>query len=580
MLKSTDGGETWQVLDEAVGLDGLYVGSLFMHPENPDILLAGAGHDYWSHAYDQGGKTFTPAGVWLTENGGESWEKVLTNSHLISSVEICENNPNVAYAAGVMNFYRSEVGGALWKNIKPAGDRTWGPPGIVTGFPIDLQCDPRDPMRVFVNNYGGGNFLTEDGGETWVSVSQGYTGAMMRKITVASDNPALVYAGGRSGLFRSDDGGVTWQGLAYPPANKTEINALAVSPTDPDLVLKAPWDIWDITRSTDGGFSWEIISIRGQPLPRQVLDLEFAPSDTQIVYATFGLVDCLSNFQICDHNSDSIYRSKDSGENWDRITDEQLDGLHLATIAVHPTNPGIVYVGSMGKGVFKSEDQGGNWQYMGLDGSRVLALAINPHDPDYLMAGTPSGVFRSENGGQNWVLSNNGLDPNAAVRSIVFDPIKPTRVWLSEIFSGVFLSIDGGRTWKQVNLGLTNRAVNDLAISRDGKTLYAATEGGGVYRLSTMSQVDFDALAPTPTPTPTNTPEPEPTKTSTSPEPTTKPTKIQKEEAVNEVEPTPDQPGSSFPCLGAAILPLVLSATVTFTRHKKPGRKDDFNLTF
>jgi len=568
VLKSTDGGETWQVLDESVGLDGLYVGSLFMHPENPDILLAGTGHDYWSHAYDQGGRSFTPAGVWLTEDGGSSWKKVLTDSHLISSVEYCQNNPDVAYAAGVFNFYRSENGGALWRNIEPAKDRTWGPAGIVTGFPIDLQCDPRDPMRVFVNNYGGGNFLTEDGGETWQSASQGYTGSMMRKIMVDPNNPAIVYTGGRSGLFRSNDGGLTWIGLANPPANKTEINAFAISPADPDLVLNAPWDLVNLARSTDGGMNWKIIDLIIKA-EHQFLDLVFAPGDTETVYASRGQANCIMDKNQCEIPGDGVYISYDAGITWQRPADGILDGLIVMSIAAHPSDPQVVFVGTIGSGIFKSEDGGHNWQPLGLDGSFVYALTLNPINPEIMMAGTPNGVFRSENGGQNWVVSNIGLDPNAAVRSITFDPLDPERVWLSELFSGVFLSTDGGRTWRAVNQGLSNRAVNDLAISSDGRTLYAATEGGGVFRLSTMSQADFDALAPAPTPTPTNTPEPEPTKTPTSPEPTQMPTKIPSEDKVS--QPTADKPGSSFPCLSAAILPLVLIGTVAFTRYKNHG---------
>jgi hypothetical protein len=55
------------------------------------------------------------------------------------------------------------------------GGENWGPPDVVAGFPIDMQCDPRDPMRIFINNYGGGNFLSENGGQTWELIAQGIT---------------------------------------------------------------------------------------------------------------------------------------------------------------------------------------------------------------------------------------------------------------------------------------------------------------------------------------------------------------------------------------------------------------------
>ena len=74
---------------------------------------------------------------------------------------------------------------------------------MVAGFPIDMQCDPRDANRVFVNAYGGGNFLSEDGGQTWRVASKGYTGALMAQVAVVQDDPARVYACARSGVFAS-----------------------------------------------------------------------------------------------------------------------------------------------------------------------------------------------------------------------------------------------------------------------------------------------------------------------------------------------------------------------------------------
>jgi photosystem II stability/assembly factor-like uncharacterized protein len=77
----------------------------------------------------------------------------------------------------------------------------------------------------------------------------------------------------------------------------------------------------------------------------------------------------------------------------------------------------------------------------------------------------------------------NGLAPESHITDILFDPRDPQVMYVADSFSGVYRSTDSGRLWRQINTALGMRAVNCLAISTDGLHLYAATEGGGVYRL-------------------------------------------------------------------------------------------------
>jgi photosystem II stability/assembly factor-like uncharacterized protein len=198
VLKSVDGGETWTPVNN--GLRNLYVGSLFMHPEDPQILLSGAGNN----AYREGG------GIYLTRDGAEHWQQV--GGEHITSVEFAVGVPDLAYAGSDGVFFRSQDGGETWQPPGNLAAEGWGPPGIRPGFPIDVQVDPRDPARLFVNNYGGGNFLSRDGGQSWASASTGYTGADLTDAAVDPGNPSKVYVNGRSGPFVSNDGGRTWRG--------------------------------------------------------------------------------------------------------------------------------------------------------------------------------------------------------------------------------------------------------------------------------------------------------------------------------------------------------------------------------
>jgi hypothetical protein len=102
------------------------------------------------------------------------------------------------------------------------------------------------------------------------------------------------------------------------------------------------------------------------------------------------------------------------------------------------------------------------------------------------------GVYKTTNGGATWAPSSAGMNPTATIRDIVVDPTNPQVVYAGAQDSGVFQSEDGGQRWQAINDGLTNRSVYTLAISADGQTLYAGTDGAGVFRL------DIDGTPPSP----------------------------------------------------------------------------------
>src|SRR5208283_656282 len=124
IVKSIDGGATWTTFGAANGLTGTYVGSLFMHPQNPNILLAGAGHALLP---------YPAGGVYRTTDGGQHWQQTLSDQH-ITSVEFSVSDPAIAYAGGFESFYRSTDGGLTWVKMS-GGPYGYGPPGVRTGWP-------------------------------------------------------------------------------------------------------------------------------------------------------------------------------------------------------------------------------------------------------------------------------------------------------------------------------------------------------------------------------------------------------------------------------------------------------------
>lgn len=489
ILKSTDAGKTWDVLGKENGLDFLYIGSLYMHPEDPDILLAAAGHVAPELAYQQWEKDGrSPMGVYRTTDGGNSWTQVLAATDAIgqafSAVELCPSDPEIAYAGSDAAIYRSEDGGSSWRRMT-SDPFTWGPPGVRAGWPIDLQCDPDDTNRVFANNYSGGNFLSEDGGQTWVIASTGYSGAQIIGVAVDPHNPARVFIGGRSGGWYSEDGGVTWNGIRNPgddiPLAGGEVGGVAIDPTRPNHILMGAGE--NILEWGAGEPVWQAHGFPANYGPETSV-IVFAPSDPNIVYAGSANHNTMVHSDAYE-TGQGILISRNGGMEWELITGEEFASAMITDLAVDPEDAQILYAATR-DGLFRTEDSGEHWQKVsGLPSNNpVRTVAVDPADPKHLIAGVPNqGLYISSDRGTTWQLASVGLEPNGEHRDIVFDNIHPGVVYISDIKSGVYQSEDSGRTWRKINAGLTNRAATALSLSADGNHLYAGTSGGGVFRL-------------------------------------------------------------------------------------------------
>ncbi len=479
---SSNGGVTWDTIPINNGLTDLYVGSLIMNPLNPNILLAGSGNNSCSYPY---GFESSTGGVFLSEDGGQSWTQTLFNDAIIS-VDFSRSRPMVAYAGSKFRFYQSTDGGDNWTTMA-GGPFFWGPPGVVAGFPIDILVDPYDPFTLFANNYGGGNVKSTDGGATWSLASKGYTGALMFDLAINTNYQGLVYASARSGLFRSSDGGNSWYGLLHPPINSVETYSVVVKPEDPQVVLTASELLGNVFRSEDGGSTWENVFtlpgvIPGDPTNMQGFKrMVFAPSSKDLIYAgTCRGINLLTTTSTCK----GIYRSLDGGLTWEEANDNNSREQCIHDIAIDPRWPGMIYAATNSGGLLKTYNGGVSWAKLSLPSNDVRTVAINPADPDIVYAGTQgNGVYTSIDQGDTWSPSTYGMNANEKIWTIVFDPWATGVVWAGSQISGVYRYDPIEQLWILENNGLEMRAITHLEISNDGSVLYANTWGGGVYRL-------------------------------------------------------------------------------------------------
>jgi photosystem II stability/assembly factor-like uncharacterized protein len=203
-----------------------------------------------------------------------------------------------------------------------------------------------------------------------------------------------------------------------------------------------------------------------------------------------------------------VWKSTDYGRTWNPIFDREPTGS-IGAIAVAPSDPNIVYVGSgeglhrpdlsVGDGIYKSSDAGATWTHLGLrDGQQISTLAVDPHDPNRLfvaVAGHPygpnpeRGIYRSTDGGQSFEkvlykdenIGGNDVEIDPSNSSIVYATLWEAREgpWENGEFSGtnagIFKSTDGGQTWHQLAGGLPKDVIQAyVTIARsDPKQVFA-----------------------------------------------------------------------------------------------------------
>ena len=252
------------------------------------------------------------------------------------------------------------------------------------------------------------------------------------------------------------------------------VNCVAVSPTDPNRILigAASGGAW---LSTDGGQNW---SPRTDHLPvLGVADIEFAPSDPSIVYMATGDGIAFATPSI------GVYKSTDGGVSWNPtgLTFNPIAFTILKKLAVHPTNPNIVYVVELNR-IYKTTNGGTNWDPINPGGLNndfpMYDVKLKPNNPDVVYAMSHNGFFRrSDNGGASWTPTGTtrvpGLPPESAVRrcQIAVTPVNENVVYVicaeqsSNGLNGVYVSTDGGNSFSAT--GGTAGALSDFGNQAD-----------------------------------------------------------------------------------------------------------------
>jgi photosystem II stability/assembly factor-like uncharacterized protein len=314
--------------------------------------------------------------------------------------------PNIVYA-GTTSLSRSINGGLTWT------------PVAATGLPAEpilaLQVDPAVATTLYTQVAQQGTFKSVDGGTTWTLIRGGIVnGALL----VDRDSNDVVVAAQFTGVFRSPDAGGSWTWSSDGMSVFTR--ALAIDPVTPDRLYAGSVQ-GGVYRTTDSGATWTVVALQD----KLIQDLAVQRTLPQVVYAA---------------TTEGVFRSVDFGQTWSGNTLRSGDvGMFTLDVELVDQQPGVVYAGTGGYGVWKSTDFGHSWASAssGLSASLVLCLAVDPTNPLVIYAGTAGGgVFMSVNGAANWAPL--GTIPNQFVTSLVVDPRDPMTVFAGTEGGGVF----------------------------------------------------------------------------------------------------------------------------------------------
>ena len=502
VFKSYDGGLTWSpIFDDQAALS---VGDIAVDPVNPDIVYVGTGEANGGH------NNFPGAGIYKSTDAGVHWEMIgLERTASVGRIVIDPSNTDRIFVAAVGSYF--------------------GP----------------DPDR--------GVYLSEDGGQTWnksLFISDS-TGAI--DIVINPQNPDVLHAamwervrrptsshlfGPTSGIYRSNDGGMTWIRLNSSnglPGNDPLIGriGLALCQSQPDILYALYTDYSsgrgysyrNCYRSTDNGLNWSLVD----PLRRMASG-----------FSSFSWY--FGNIRVHPEKPNTVYamdvafmRSDDGGDTWPRIYGYGgYPNLHVDhhALAFHPFHPDTVINGNDG-GINISHDNGNNWTKVGLlpvtqfyeitmdqsnpqrlyggtqdngtmrtltgalddweiifggDGFFVL---VDPRDPNVIYAESQNGYLgKSINGGYSFVLALSGIDqsePTNWSTPVIMDPNDSDVLYYGT--DRVYRSTNGAASWQPISPDLTKQlpdnrlgTVTTIAVAPgNSNVIYAGTDDGNVW---------------------------------------------------------------------------------------------------
>ena len=457
VFKTTDGGAQWASIFDQTG--SLSIGDIALSENNPDLVWVGTGEvnaGGGSLAYDGDG-------VYVSNDAGVTWtNKGLAQVGSIGKILIDPNNDQVLYVGAMgplfkndpnRGVYKTEDGGATWTQSLFVSDST----GVV-----DMAIHPSNGSIVYAaswerirrpqyRSYGGetsGLYRTTDGGITWELLSNGLPQLGSQKgrisIVIAPSNPSVLYAryadaiGNIQGVYRTDDGGDNWVTMNSGPLNNVGFHwwfrGIIVDPQDENTIYNVDFQV---QKSSDGGNTW--FSVFNNVHVDQHA-LAFDPTDPDKV--VLG-------------NDGGVYFSNDGGANWSK--DQTLPITQLYRCYVDANNVDRVYLGAQDNSTMRTTT-GGLDDYQVIYGGDGFQPLVDPTNSSVIYAQYQYGnIGKSTNDGASFFSATAGIssgDRKNWDTPLIFDPQDAQVLYTAT--QRVYKSINAAQSWTAISPDLTN----------------------------------------------------------------------------------------------------------------------------
>jgi photosystem II stability/assembly factor-like uncharacterized protein len=393
-------------------------------------------------------------GVWKSGDVGQTWKPLFDEQKIasIGAIAVADSDPNVLYVGTGEASPRGDItyGDGIYKSVD--GGKTWRNVGLRDTRHIGaLIIDPKNPEIVFVAALGHAFGPNEE-----------------------------------RGVFRTGDGGKSWQKVLYKDQVTGAID-IVFDPHNSNVLYATLWQMrrqpWSfssggpgsgIYKSTDGGRTWQ--HLEGNGLPEGILGrigVSVSGTDSERVYA------------LIEAKEGGLFRSDDAGRSWTRINDDhrfRQRAWYFSRVFADPSMPDAVYI--MNTGAFRSSDGGRSFDLLPAPHGDHHALWIDPTNSRRMIEGSDGGASVSVDGGQTWSSVYN--QPTAQFYHVAVDNNWPYRVYGAQQDNGtigIASRSDDGRigreAWYDVGGGESGYIAPD---PRDPEIVYANADSGQMTR--------------------------------------------------------------------------------------------------